>query len=179
MIMTKTLGITIFLIGICLNMNAQDWKTPVIEGYGRIAEFKNVAIKPDPSKEYKFLFHITSDKEREGVNASLWKMARLINLLENGGILHKNIHIVGVISGAATPITLSEKAYLERMDKPNPNLDLMKKLTDYGTIIHLCGQASAEKNIEPMTELNSFTELTLSALIDIPHYQMQGYVVMF
>ena len=177
--MKRSIAISIFLIGICLNMNAQDWKTPTIEGYGRIAEFENVAIKPDPAKEYKLLFHITSDKEREGVNASLWKMARLINLLEDGGVHHKNIHVVGVISGPATPITLSEKACFEKTKKSNPNLDLMKKLTDYGAVIHLCGQAAAEKDIDPIADLNPYTKLTLSALIDIPYYQMEGYVVMF
>lgn len=177
--MTRTLSISIFLIVISLSMNAQDWKTPTIEGYGRIAEYENVAIKPDSTKEYKLLFHITSDREREGVNNSLWKMARLINLLENGGVPKKNIHVVGVISGPATPITLNEKAYTKKMQKENPNLDLMKKLTDYGAVIHLCGQAAAENDIDPNTDLNPYTKLTLSALIDIPIYQMEGYVVMF
>lgn len=173
--------ITIFIILIFLNlsMTAQEWKTPIIEGYGRIAEYENVAIKPDPRKEYKLLFNITSANEREGVNTSLWKMARTINLLENGGVPHKNINIVGVISGAATPITLSEEAFFKKLDKHNPNLDLMKKLTDYGAIIHLCGQAAAENGINPLTDLNPYTKLTLSALIDIPTYQMEGYVVMF
>lgn len=175
--MKNSIVISLLLIG--LTMNAQEWKTPVIEGYGRIADFENVAIKPDPSKEYKLLFHITSDKEREGVNASLWKMARTINLLENGGVPIKNIHVVGVISGPATPVTLSEKEYFKKTQKSNPNLDLMKKLTDYGAAIHLCGQAAAENSIDPKTELNPYSKLTLSALIDIPTYQMEGYVVMF
>lgn len=177
--MKTALVTSIFLIVIALNMNAQEWKTPTIEGYGRIAEFENVAVKPDSKKEYKVLFHITSDKEREGVNVSLWKMARLINLLENAGVPHKNIHVVGVISGPASFITLSEEAHLKKMEKSNPNLDLMKKLTDYGAKIHLCGQAAAEKRIDPLTDLNPYTKLTLSALIDIPTYQMEGYVVMF
>ena len=177
--MIKSIPFSIFLIVTTLNMNAQEWKTPTIDGYGRIADYENAAIKPDTSKEYKVLFNITSDKEREGVNTSLWKMARLINLLENGGVSKKNIYVVGVISGLATPITLSEEAYFKRMNKMNPNLDLMRKLTDYGAVIHLCGQAAAEKNINPETELNPYTILTLSALIDIPTYQMQGYTVMF
>lgn len=177
--MKTTFFSSIFVIIISLNMNAQKWKTPIIEGYGRIAEFENVAVKPDPNKEYKLLFHITSEKEREGVNVSLWKMARLINLMENGGVSHKNIHLVGVISGLASFITLSEKAYLKKMEKENPNVYLMKKLTGYGAEIHLCGQAAAEKKIDPLTDLNPYTKLTLSALIDIPTYQMEGYVVMF
>lgn len=177
--MKKSIVVSLILIFISLNMNAQDWKTPVIEGYGRIVDFDNVAVKPDPSKEYKILFHITSDKEREGVNTSLWKMARLINLLENGGVPHKNIRVVGVISGPASMITLSKEAYLKKMEIPNPNLDLMEKLTDYGAVIHLCGQAAAENGINPLKDLNPYTKLTLSALIDIPTYQMDGYVIMF
>ncbi|QAA82041.1 hypothetical protein EI546_10030 [Aequorivita sp. H23M31] len=177
--MFRVLSISIVLIGIGFNMNAQVWKTPTIEGYGRIMEFEDVAIKPDSTKEYKVLFHITSDKEREGVNASLWKMARLINLLEDSGVPKRNIHLVGVISGAATPITLSEESYFKKLHKSNPNLDLMKKLTDYKVIIHLCGQAAAKNDVDPKTDLNPYTKLTLSALIDIPTYQMQGYVVMF
>ena len=131
--------ILIFLIATNLNMNAQDWKTPTIEDYGRIAELENVVIKPNPKRVYKVLFHITSDNEREGVNESLWKMARLINLLENGGVPPQNIHVVGVISGSATPIALSEKVYFKKFNKTNPNLDLMDKLSNYGAAIHLCG----------------------------------------
>lgn len=175
----KSLILIVFLFSISLAMNAQNWKTPTIEGYGRIVEFESVVIKPDPNKKYKILFHITSDKEREGVNVSLWKMARIVNLLENGGVPSTNIHIVGVISGPATPITLNEELFFKKMQKPNPNLDLMKKLTNYGAEIHLCGQAAAENAINPDTELNPYTKLTLSALIDIPTYQMQGYVVLF
>ncbi len=177
--MNRLLILPIFLLGICLNTEAQDWKTPAIDGYGRISEFENVAIKPDSSKEYKLLFHITSDRKREGVNSALWKMARLINLLEYGGVPEKNIQIVGVVSGLATPITLSEEAYLKKMYISNPNLDLLKKLTQHGVVIHLCGQAAAENDIDPDSEMNPYTQLTLSALIDIPTYQMQGYVVMF
>lgn len=177
--MTKIIGFSIFLIVISFNMNAQEWKTPVINGYGRIAEFDEVAIKPDKSKEYKVIFNITSEKEREEVNNSLWKMARLINLLENEGVPAENIKIVGVISGPASPISLSDEAHLKRHQKKNPNLDLMKKLSDHGVQIHLCGQAAAERKIDPKSELNPYTKLTLSALTDVLHYQMAGYLVMF
>lgn len=177
--MIKSLTFAVFLIGICLNMKAQDWKTPVIEEYGRIAEFGNVAVKPDPTKEYKLFFNITSDVEREGVNTSLWKIARLINLLENSGVPKQNIHIGAVISGPASAIVLTDAAHLKRLHKSNANLDLMKKLFDYGVEIHFCGQAAAERDIDPSLELNFYTQLTLSALTDIPFYQMNGYVIMF
>ena len=162
-----------------LHLNAQNWKTPTINGYGRIVDYENTIITPDSLTTYKIFFDITSDKEREGVNASLWKIARLINLLENSGVPKKHIQIAAVISGPATPIVFSKDAYLKRMNKPNPNLDLIEKLSNYGIPIHLCGQAAAEKQIDPKSDLNPNVKLTLSALIDIPTYQMQGYSIIF
>lgn len=159
-------------------MNAQQWKTPTIQGYGKIVDYENVAVKPDPKQEYKVFFHITSAKEREGVNESLWKIARLINLLENGGVPKENIKIAAVVSGPATDITLSEEMFLKRNNKPNPNLDLMAKLNNYGVPIHLCGQAAAKHKINPDRDLNPYIKLTLSALIDIPTYSMLGYTIM-
>src|SRR5690554_840899 len=177
--MIKSLTFAVFVIGISLNIKAQDWKTPIIVGYGRIAEFGNIAVKPDPTKEYKLFFNITSDVEREGVNTSLWKIARIINLLENSGVPKQNIQIGAVISGPASSIVLTEAAHLKKLHKSNPNLDLMKKLFDYGVEIHLCGQAAAERDIDPILVLNPYTHLTLSALTDIPIYEMNGYIIMF
>lgn len=169
----------LILTVISSNLSAQDWKTPTIDGYGRIKDYNNAVIQPDENSEYKVLFHITTASEREGVNVSLWKIARLINLLENAGVAKKNIHIAAAISGPATPIVLTEKAHLAKAKKSNPNLDLMKKLTEYGVDIHLCGQAAGEQNVDPETEVNEFTKLTLSALIDILHYKKLGYIVMY
>ncbi|WP_289021555.1 DsrE family protein [uncultured Salegentibacter sp.] len=165
------------LVIISLPIQAQSWKTPAIEGYGRIIEYEEVAIKPNPQKEYKMFFHITNKKERDGVNASLWKIARLINLLEANHVPKESIQVAAVISGEASPIVLTEKAYKLKKGKSNPNLDLIKKLTDYGVPINICGQAAAERGINPETEMNPLIKLTLSALIDIPTYQMQGYTI--
>lgn len=173
----KKIFLLFILSIIAFPLHAQDWKTPAIDGYGRIVEYDKVAVKPNPETNYKMFFHITSNKERQGVNASLWKMARLINLLESGKVPKKNIHVAAVISGAASPIVLSAKAYKAKTGEKNPNLDLIEKLTNYGVPIHLCGQAAAERQINPETEMNSQIDLTLSALIDIPTYKIQGYTI--
>lgn len=175
----KTITTILVLTLFSSTMNAQEWETPIIKGYGKIKDYKDAAVQPDKNLDYKILFHITSDKEKEGVNASLWHIARQINLLGASGVPKKHVKIVAVISGPATPIVLSNSDYNSRFGKDNPNLDLMKKLTDYGVKIEVCGQAAAENNIDPYKQLNPYTELTLSALIDIPTYQMKGYTVMF
>jgi len=175
----KILTTVIVLTMLSTTMNAQEWQTPIINGYGKIKDYKDASLQPDKHKEYKILFHITSDKEKEGVNAALWHIARQINLLGVSGVPKQNVNIVAVISGPATPMVLSDAAYKKKFSKTNPNLDLMQKLTDYGVQIEVCGQAAAENDIDPYKELNAYTQLTLSALIDIPTYQMRGYSVMF
>lgn len=172
----KNIFLIIFLT--VTTMNAQKWTTPTIEGYGRIHTFDSVAAHPVAKEEYKVLFHIISDKEREGVNAALWKMARTINLLEASGVPKENIFVGAVISGEATPIVLTDMLYQKRLDKPNPNLDLMKKLTDYGAFIHICGQAAVEHDVDPKTDLNPYVHLTLSALTDVLIYEKEGYILM-
>lgn len=157
---------------------AQNWETPIIKGYGKIVDYPEAAITPDQNMDYKLLFHIKSDKEKEGVNAGLSKVARLINLMGKGDVPARNLHIVVVVSGSATPLVLSESAYKKRMHQSNPNLEIMKKLTEYGVEIHVCGQAAAERDINPQSDMNAFTKLTQSALIDRAYYQTQGYVLM-
>ncbi len=171
-----TLALTFFAFSFA---TAQQWQTPVIDGYGKIKYFKDAAVQPDKAADYKILYHITSDKTKEGVNAALWHIARQINLFGVAGVPKSNVQIVAVISGDATPLVLSASAYQKKHGKSNPNLDLIKKLTEYGVKIEICGQAAAEHNIDVYSELNPDIILTLSSLIDVPHYQMQGYSVMF
>lgn len=178
----KTLYFLAILLSVTFyseSMKAQNWQTPIIEGYGRVTDFPDAKVQPDPAKEYKILFHITSANEREGVNAGLWKIARLINLMGLRKVPKENIHLIAVVSGPATALALSGKAGLEKTEKENQNLDLLKKLNNYGVEIEVCGQAVAKHNFDAEKDLNQFTVLTLSALIAIPTYQMQGYVLMF
>ncbi|HEA30243.1 MAG TPA: hypothetical protein ENH91_09650, partial [Leeuwenhoekiella sp.] len=171
----KNLLLVFFLTILTLNFAAaQEWQTPVIDGYGKVKYFKDAGIQPEKDKEYKILYHLTSKNEKEGVNAGLWHIARQVNLFGVTGVPSQNVKIVAVISGPDTDIVMSDDAYMKRYQKKNPNLDLMKKLTDYGVKIEVCGQAAAEHNIDPYSELNKYTDFTLSALIDIPTYQMQG-----
>ena len=161
------------------DMNAQEWKTPIIEGYGKIVHYENAQDPPDPTKVYKIIFHITDGKEREGVNEGLWKIARLINLMGDYGVPKDNLHIVAIVSGSATPFVLSNAEYLKREEKGNPNLDLLEKLKPHNVKILVCGQALAKHKIDPETQMNKFVRLTTSALTAIPNYQLQGYMPMF
>ena len=175
-------NLILFILVTILNaplIKAQEWQTPVIEGYGKVKYLKEATEQPIKDQEYKILYHITSAKEKEGVNATLWHIARQINLFSVTGIPPEHVKIVAVISGPATEIVLNNKAFLEKKGTHNHNLDLMQKLKEYGVEIDVCGQATSEHQINTATELSEYVNLTLSALIHIPNYQMKGYNLMF
>jgi len=157
--------------------NNLQWETPLIKGYGPIKDYKNAAIQPDKNLDYKVVFKITSDKIKDGVNNKLWHMARLMNLLYVGDVQKSNTHIVGVIAGKATSMVLTNEAYKKRFHKNNPNLDILKELTEHGAKIYVCDQALSEHKIE-QNETNKYIKKSLSAIIDIPTYVLHGYVLL-
>lgn len=161
------------------NMQAQQWETPIIEGYGKIVHYEQAQNQPDPSKEYKIMFHIKDGKEREGVNEGLWKVARLINLMGSYKVPQGHLKIVLIISGTATPLVLQDETYQKHNHKPNPNLDLIEKLIQYDAKILVCGQALAKHNYDVDTDLNPHIGVTVSALTAIPFFEMEGYFSMF
>ena len=161
------------------NNNYQNpkWETPLIKGYGPIKYYSNTAIQPDKSLDYKVVFKITSGKIKDGVDSKIWHMARFLNLLYASGIKPSHIHVVGVIAGKSTNVILNNKAYQKRFHKNNPNLDLLKQLTKNGVKFYVCNQAVAEHEIDLDTDLNNHIIPTLSAIIDLPTFQLKGYAL--
>jgi intracellular sulfur oxidation DsrE/DsrF family protein len=174
--MTKITSLIIFLLLTNL-LSAQEWVTPTIDGYGKIKDFKNVDARPDASLEYKLVFDITADREMEGVNIGLWKIARVINMLGAANVPKEKIHLVAAIHGGATFATLGEAKYKKKYKKVNPNDELLKLLNDYGVELLVCAQATAARDIAA-EDLNSDTRLGLSALMVLANYQLKGYAIM-
>jgi intracellular sulfur oxidation DsrE/DsrF family protein len=158
--------------------DSQKWTTPAVKGYGGIIYDPDLKIEPDKSLDYKVVFKITSDQLKKGVNAQLWHVARLVNLLADGKIPKAQQHIVAGIAGKATPVVLSDAAYEKRYKKPNPNTELIRELTDAGVKIYVCSQAAAEHHIDMRTELNPHILKSLSLMTDLVNFQLRGYVLM-
>jgi intracellular sulfur oxidation DsrE/DsrF family protein len=169
---------TLLAIALATPVMAQQWQYPVIKKYGGVVAYQHALLKPQKNKEHKVLFHVKSDQQKDGVNATLWHIARLVNLYGLSDVPRKNVHIVAVVSGPATPLVMNDDAYREKYNQSNPNLPLIKALHKYGVQFYVCGQAAAEMGIDPKTDLNAYTKLTLSALIDVPYFEQKGYQLM-
>lgn len=157
--------------------NAQEWTTPIIDGYGKIKEFKDIAAQPDNILDYKIVFDVKDDREMDSVNVGLWKIARVINMLGAGGISKEKVHIVAAIHGGATFAALNDVKYQEKYKKPNPNTELLKLLREYGVELLVCAQATAARGISA-EDLNAHTELGLSAMMVLANFQLKGYALM-
>ncbi len=120
---------------------------------------------------------MASDREMEGVNMGLWKIARVINMLGAANIPSDKIHIVAAIHGGATFASLGKVNYQEKYEKENPNAELLKLLNDYGVELFVCAQATAARDISA-EDLNPNTKLGLSAMMVLANYQLKGYALM-
>jgi intracellular sulfur oxidation DsrE/DsrF family protein len=156
---------------------AQEWTTPIIEGYGKIKDFKEVATQPDANLEYNIVFDVKDDREMEGINIGLFKIARFINMLGAGGISKDKVHIVAAIHGGATFAVLNDPKYMEKYEKTNPNTEVLKLLKEYGVELYVCAQATAARGIA-QEDLNQNTVLALSAMMVLANYQLQGFALM-
>lgn len=174
--MKKTILLAIVLMVTQISMS-QEWTTPVIEGYGKIKDFKDAGIQPDRNLEYHIVFDVKDDREMDGVNIGLWKIARVINMLGDGGVPKDKIHLVAAIHGGATFASLNDSKYQEKYEKSNPNTELLQRLHDFGVELYVCAQATAAREINE-ADLNSNTELALSAMIVLANYQLKGYALM-
>ncbi|APQ16082.1 DsrE family protein [Maribacter hydrothermalis] len=158
-------------------ISAQDWTTPIIKGYGKIKEFKDVVTQPDPTKEYNLVFDLKDERVLEGINIGYFKIARMINMLGAGGVSPDNVNIVAAIHGGATFTALNEDKYQEKYEKANPDAEVIKLLKEYGVKFYVCAQATAARDISA-ADLNPNTELSLSAMMVLANYQLEGYIFM-
>ena len=167
----------LFFILFCNYSFAQQWQTPLIEGYGEIKYIDKSAEKPNPIQEYKMLFDVTSDKQKNGVNKRLWVVARTLNMMHVAGVPSANIKIVVAIHGAATFNILTDEAHISIYGKPNPNNDLIQKLRANGVSLFVCSQATAARNITD-DQVHTDVVPALSALSVLANYQILGYHLM-
>ena len=114
--MKKVLLILIAIMATQLS-SAQEWITPVIDGYGKIKDFKDVTTLPDPDKEYNIVFDLKDEREMEGSNIGYFKIARMINMLGVNGISADKVNIVAAVHGGATFTALNDEKYKAKYDK--------------------------------------------------------------
>jgi len=149
-----------------------------ITGFGQVMPVSGGGEQPNKSMDYKVLFDISQgNKAPSGVNVGLDRAARLVNMLEGGGVPTGKRHIATVVYGAATETMLSEAAWAARHPgEKNPNTALIAALQKAGVSVRICGQAMAQAKIAP-ADLAPGVQVDLSAIMTVANLQLQGYAV--
>ena len=173
--MKKLISTTLILLSNIIY--AQEWVTPVIDGYGKIKYNKDVAVQPDNNLGYKIVYKITTGETREGINKGLNGIAHAINMLGCADIKSNAVNIVATIQGAATKIILNDEAYQEMYGKKNPNTKVIELLSKYGVKLFVCSQEIAYKNIKE-TQINKNITQALSGSRVLLNYQLNGFALM-
>lgn len=152
-------------------------KFPAIQGFGDIQTTEGAGERPDKRLRYKVVFNITKAAAEPGkVNPSLDKVARFLNLLAADGVRPKRGNIVVIIHGPATPLVMSDDAYRARFGTANPNLELVRRLTEAGAEVHVCSQALFGNKIE-RSSVTKLIEVDVAALVTIANLQLRGYAL--
>jgi intracellular sulfur oxidation DsrE/DsrF family protein len=172
---------TIGLLAAALTSSAAEpdfWKTPTIQGYGKIHALPNAAYQPQKGISYKIVFALTKPtKSPEDVNPSLDRVARTVNLYVAVGVPLDHLHFVVIASGEATPLALNNKQYQAKYGTPNPNIPLVQALRKAGVDVAICGQAVAGHHYD-YNWIDPSITIALSALTTITTLEQQGYVLM-
>jgi intracellular sulfur oxidation DsrE/DsrF family protein len=150
---------------------------PVIKSFGSVYEVPNAKEKPDPKMDYKILVDITDAADKpDTINVYLEAAATLYNLHAVGGVPPENIHMVVVFHKMATYSIFNNERYQQKFKTDNPNLGLIKELSDAGVKFFVCGQTMikakiSENNIAPEVKVAT------SALTTLTTYQLKGYAM--
>lgn len=171
----------LLLFGMCLSLSfhtsAQENRVPVkiIKDYGQTFKVKKPDIKTDTSAELKVIFDISKSSDEKGVvNKYIETAARFLNMHAKEGMKLEQLHAAMTIHGGAWQDVMTNNAYKKTFGVDNPNLKLIKQLTDAGVDVILCGQTAGARGLTK-TNVSTDVKFALSAMTALLQYQNNGY----
>ena len=91
------------------HLNAQGWETPIIDGYGEVKYFEKAKIKPNPTVDYKLLFDIKNETEKNGINLFVCSQATASRNIDYESI---NKKVTPALSGLSVLATYQLESYV-------------------------------------------------------------------
>ena len=146
--------------------------------YSGVIPVKDPTEIPDPAMEYKLLFEVVSnnpDSTIKELNSGLVEIVRIINLHVASGIPLKKIIPVIVVHGPALNAITTNSYFNEHYKMDNPNIKVVKDLSDLGAKFIACGQAMAFFEVKKQSLLPQ-VKISLTAQTVLSSYQLKGYI---
>lgn len=156
---------------------AHTWEAPAVPSTGHMKPLTDVAYIPDANAKHNVLIHITgSPQSASDMHPALGYAARTVNLYAGAKVPKDNLRIVMVLSGAATPVAITNERYKKEFGTDNPNLTVLNELHAFGVEIVACGQAL--EGMEMRDDVHSSVTVALSALTTVLELQRKGYALL-
>ena len=150
---------------------------PVIEAAGAVFEISDLDFAAPDDFQYKLAFEVSRPAESpEELNVTLNSVARYLNMHVQAGVPASQVKAAAVVHGGAGWEVLDHPAYRDRYGVDNPNVDLIRELTEAGVRVILCGQTAASRGI-PREGLIDGVQVALSAMTAFLVLQEEGYRV--
>ena len=148
--MKKALLTFILICSAIYFSEAKEKVYPAIQGYGAINPIPFETLKPDPSKQYRYVTELGYGiEDKKEVSIFLDYAARMYNAHIYAGIPKENMDLSFVIFSGQTTAALSNEEYEKRFDIPNPNAPLLEELKAAGVRVIVCGQSMMKQNLAP------------------------------
>ena len=173
----KKFNLLLFIIFSFSILHAQTKVNPIIKSCGTVFEIPTADHKPDPKLKYNLLVELTENGSKtDSLNEYIEALATLINLHAAEGVPKENIKMAVVLRKMATYAVFGNEMYKEKFKCDNPNLALLKELSDFGVEFYVCGQTMLKRNIDPK-KLVPGTKIASAGLTTLTTYQLKGYTL--
>jgi len=150
---------------------------PVIHSAGATFEIPNPEFETPREQEYRLAFEMARPAASpEELNVVLSNVARYLNMHATAGIPRDQVQAAVVVHGGAGWEMLGHAAYREHYGVDNPNVELIKELTEAGVRVVICGQTVEARGI-PRAGLAEGVEVALSAMTAFLVLQEEGFRV--
>lgn len=150
----------------------------LIRKAGAFTPIPNPSFAADKSLELKVVWDLTEaaatpTEPLPGIS----RPANFFLLAEAEGVPRARVHLALLVHGGATPGLLANEHYKAAKGVDNPNIALLKAMSDAGVQIIVCGQSIARQKIA-REQLLPFVKVSTSATIARATLHAQGYATM-
>ena len=150
---------------------------PVVPDFGPVMLPPAGAFNLDPQVNYKVSIDIGETAEFPGdLNRKLVSVARFLNMNAQYGVPPDHIEFSVVVHGMAANDLLTDVAYAQRFNDPNPNSKLLDQLNNAGVKVYLCSQTAAFRQMAPK-DFRPDVIMALSAMSAHVRLQHEGYTL--
>lgn len=147
----------------------------LIRKAGAFTPIPNPGFAADKSLELKVVWDLTEAAATPSeLVPGLSRPANFFMLAEAEGVPRARVHLALLVHGGATTGLLANEHYKAAKGVDNPNIALLKAMSDAGVQIIVCGQSLVRQKIA-REQLLPFVKVSTSATIARATLHAQGY----